>query len=121
MAQANIGSRRACEDIIRQGRVTVNGKVFSTGIRKDAHGAHTPQAMAAAASGGTSVNAQMPGNVWKILKNPGESIKDGDTILILEAMKMEVPVVAPATGKVTHIEVKEGEQVVNGQELARIA
>jgi len=101
--------------------VTVNGKVFSTGIRKDAHGAHTPQAMAAAASGGTSVNAQMPGNVWKILKNPGESIKDGDTILILEAMKMEVPVVAPATGKVTHIEVKEGEQVVNGQELARIA
>ena len=63
----------------------------------------------------------MPGKVWKILKKPGDSIKEGDTILILEAMKMEVPVPSPASGKITHIEVKEGEHVVNGQELARVA
>jgi pyruvate carboxylase subunit B len=101
--------------------VTVNGKVFATGIRRDEHGSHSPQAVDAAASGGTSVNAQMPGAVWKILKKAGDPIQEGDSILILEAMKMEVPVVAPASGRVTHIEVKEGEQVVNGQELARIA
>lgn len=101
--------------------VTVNGKVFATDIRRDEHGSSSPQTIAAAASGGTSVNAQMPGAVWKIVKNPGDPIKEGDTILILEAMKMEVPVVAPASGKVTRLEVKEGEQVANGQELARIA
>jgi pyruvate carboxylase subunit B len=101
--------------------VTVNGKVFATNIRRDEHGPHSPQTIEASASGGTSVNSQIPGTVWKILKNPGDPIKEGDTILILEAMKMEVPVVAPTSGKVTHIEVKEGEQVTNGQGLARIA
>jgi pyruvate carboxylase subunit B len=101
--------------------VTVNGKVCATNIRRDEHGPHSPQTIEASASGGTSVNSQIPGTVWKILKNPGDPIKEGDTILILEAMKMEVPVVAPTSGKVTHIEVKEGEQVTNGQGLARIA
>jgi len=101
--------------------VTVNGKAFRTDIRKDKHGASSPQAVAAAASGGTKVNSQMPGNVWKIVKKVGDQIKEGETILILEAMKMEVPVLAPVTGKLTHLEVKQGEQIVNGQELARIA
>jgi pyruvate carboxylase subunit B len=101
--------------------VTVNGKVFQTGIRRDEHGTHSPQAVEAAAAGGTSINAQMPGNVWKILKKPGEPVQEGESILILEAMKMEVPVAAPAAGKLTHLEVAEGEHVVNGQELARIA
>jgi len=103
------------------GRITINGKVFETAIRRDEHGSHSPQSVEAAASGGTSVNAQMPGNVWKVLKKAGDSIKEGETILILEAMKMEVPVSAPTGGKLTHIEVKEGEHVANGQELARIA
>jgi pyruvate carboxylase subunit B len=101
--------------------VTVNGKVFRTDIRRDEHGSHGAAAVEAAASGGTTVNAQMPGNVWKVLKKPGDPVKEGESILILEAMKMEVPVSAPASGKITHIGVKEGEHVVNGQELARIA
>jgi pyruvate carboxylase subunit B len=101
--------------------VTVNGKIFQADIRRDEHGSHSPQAIEASAAGGTSVDAQIPGAVWKILKNPGDSINEGETILILEAMKMEIPVVAPTSGKVTHIEVKETEHVVAGQELARIA
>jgi pyruvate carboxylase subunit B len=101
--------------------VTVNGKVFQTAIRRDEHGAHSAAAVESAGSGGTSINAQMPGAVWKILKKPGDPVLEGESILILEAMKMEVPVSAPASGKITHIEVKEGEHVVNGQELARIA
>jgi len=106
---------------LSEGNVTVNGKIFKTGIRRDEHGSHSPQAVEAAASGGTSVNAQIPGAVWKILKQPGDAVNAGETILILESMKMEIPVAAPAAGKVTHIEVKEAEHVVNGQELARIA
>jgi len=106
---------------LTDGKVTVNGKIFKTDIRRDAHGTHSPLAVAAAASGGTSVNAQIPGAVWKILKQPGDAVNAGETILILESMKMEIPVAAPAAGKVTHIEVKEAEHVVNGQELARIA
>jgi len=106
---------------LTDGKVTVNGKIFKTDIRRDEHGTHSPLAVAAAASGGTSVNAQIPGAVWKILKQPGDAVNAGETILILESMKMEIPVAAPAAGKVTHIEVKEAEHVVNGQELARIA
>jgi pyruvate carboxylase subunit B len=101
--------------------VTVNGKVFKTSIRRDEHGFNSPEAVEAATSGGTVVKTQMPGNVWKILKKPGDPIKKGASILILEAMKMEVPVAATVDGKITHIEVKEGEHVVNGQEVARIA
>jgi pyruvate carboxylase subunit B len=106
---------------LSDGNVTVNGKLFKTGIRRDVHGSHSPQAVEAAASGGTSINAQIPGAVWKILKQPGDAVNTGETILILESMKMEIPVAAPSAGKVTHIEVKEAEHVVNGQELARIA
>jgi pyruvate carboxylase subunit B len=106
---------------LNAGKVTINGKIFAAGIRRDEHGSHHPQTLAAAASGGISVNAQIPGAVWKILKKVGEPIKEGETLLILEAMKMEIPVVSPLSGKVTHLEVKVAEQVVNGQELARIA
>jgi pyruvate carboxylase subunit B len=106
---------------LNDGKVTINGKIFVAGIRRDEHGSHHPQTLEAAAAGGISVNAQIPGAVWKILKKVGEPIKEGETLLILEAMKMEIPVVSPLSGKVTHLEVKVAEQVVNGQELARIA
>ncbi|MDH3976064.1 MAG: biotin attachment protein [Deltaproteobacteria bacterium] len=101
-------------------KVTVNGKVFDVGIRKDEHGPHTPAAAEAAQAEGVAVNAQMPGVVWKILKKAGDSVDEGESILILEAMKMEVPVAAPKAGTLTAIEVSEGEHITNGQELAKI-
>ena len=101
-------------------KITINGKVFDVGIRKDEHGPHTPAAAEAAQAKGVAVNAQMPGVVWKILKKVGDSVDEGESILILEAMKMEVPVAAPKAGTLTTIEVSEGEHITNGQELAKI-
>ena len=70
--------------------------------------------------GGTPVQAQMPGKVIRLLAQVGDHIEAGDGILVLEAMKMEMPVTAPAAGTITDISVGAGEQVANGQVLAHI-
>ena len=59
----------------------------------------------------------MPGKVVEIKVKKGSAIKKGDTLIILEAMKMEHKVSAPANGKVTEILVEKGEQVENGTTL----
>ena len=59
----------------------------------------------------------MPGKVIEIKVKKSSAVKKGETLLILEAMKMEHKVAAPSNGKVTKILVKEGDQVENGQTL----
>ena len=68
----------------------------------------------------TEVNAHIAGTVWKIVKNVGDSVAEEDAVLILESMKMEMPVEAPCAGKVTEITVAEGDAVEEGQTVARI-
>ena len=63
----------------------------------------------------------MPGKVFKIIANEGDSVDDGDTIIILEAMKMENEVLTEISGTVTSINVSVGEQVNTGDTLATIA
>ncbi len=63
------------------------------------------------------VKAMLPGNITKILVSEGDSVKAGDTLLILEAMKMENEIVAPATGKVKEVKVNEGQRVETGDIL----
>lgn len=79
-----------------------------------------PAAAPAAAGGAGSVeiHSQTPGNVWKILKAPGESVNEGEIIMILEAMKMEIDIVAPQSGTVSTINVKVNDTVADGQLLA---
>ena len=60
------------------------------------------------------------GKVWKIEKNTGEQVSKGDTLLILEAMKMEIPVVAPVDGTISAITVQEGDAVASGETVAFI-
>jgi acetyl-CoA carboxylase biotin carboxyl carrier protein len=60
------------------------------------------------------VNAHITGTVWKIEVKVGDSVTEGQTVVILESMKMEMPVEATAAGKVTAILVKEGEAVEEG-------
>jgi len=67
------------------------------------------------------VTAEVGGNVWKVLVKPGQSVAEGDTLVILECMKMEVPVVAPVAGTVTEIHVAEGGAVEEGGPIAAIA
>ena len=66
------------------------------------------------------VEAEMVANVWKVLVEPGSSIAEGDTIVILESMKMEIPVVAPQGGTVTAVNVVEGGVVQEGDLIAVI-
>ncbi|MFC7398019.1 acetyl-CoA carboxylase biotin carboxyl carrier protein subunit [Chelatococcus sp. GCM10030263] len=58
----------------------------------------------------TAVRTQTPGNVWKVLVKVGDKVKAGDTLFILEVMKMEVPHEAPVDGTVTAVHVSEGEE-----------
>ncbi|MDO9707594.1 biotin/lipoyl-binding carrier protein [Paracraurococcus lichenis] len=60
------------------------------------------------------VKSEISGSVWKILKQPGESVEPEESLLLLESMKMEIPVVAPRHGTVQEIRVAEGEAVAEG-------
>ena len=64
------------------------------------------------------VVAEVAGKVWKIEAQPGATLAADDVILILESMKMEIPVVAPAAGKLLELLVKEGEMVNEGDTVA---
>jgi acetyl-CoA carboxylase biotin carboxyl carrier protein len=63
------------------------------------------------------VKAELVGNVWKILTRPGDTVIADQALMILESMKMEIEVVAPRTGMVLEIRVKETEFVKEGQVL----
>jgi acetyl-CoA carboxylase biotin carboxyl carrier protein len=69
----------------------------------------------------TQVEAQITGNVWKIEKAVGDAIAEGETLIILESMKMEIPVEAPCAGTLAEIRVAEGQSVEEGAVLAVIA
>ena len=67
------------------------------------------------------VKSELAGKVWKIETKPGQSIAEEDQILILESMKMEIPVLAPRAGTLKAILVAEGDSVTEGQALAVMA
>ena len=114
--------------------ITVNGNVYdvtveetgsSTGTaapRRAATTAAAPAAKPAAAQGAGSIKieAGAAGKVFKIEKNVGDAVKKGDTVLVLEIMKMETPVVAPEDGTVASIDVAVGDAVESGALLATL-
>jgi acetyl-CoA carboxylase biotin carboxyl carrier protein len=64
--------------------------------------------------------ADMGANVWKVLVNEGDHLDEGDTIMILESMKMEIPIMCEDAGTVTHVHVAEGSSVEPGQLLVEV-
>ncbi len=66
------------------------------------------------------VHAEMVANVWKVVVTEGADVSEGDTLLILESMKMEIPVLAEETGSVVKLHVAEGDVVQEGDLLAEI-
>ena len=66
------------------------------------------------------IRAEMVANVWKIVVNQGDTVSDGDTLVILESMKMEIPVIAESDGTVAEIAVSEGDVVQEGDLIARV-
>ena len=67
-----------------------------------------------------TVRSDVAGKVWKVVAKAGDRVAAEDTLVILESMKMEIPVVAPVAGTVTSILVREGDEVAEDQEIARI-
>lgn len=77
-----------------------------------------PSAPVATSGDELDIKALLPGNVWKIVANPGQSVHEGDVIMILESMKMEIDVVAPRGGVIKSINVATNDKVVEGQVVA---
>jgi acetyl-CoA carboxylase biotin carboxyl carrier protein len=68
-----------------------------------------------------TVNAHITGTVWKITVKVGDVVAEGDTVAILESMKMEMPVESPAAGKVAAVLAKEGSSIEEGAPLLELA
>ena len=66
------------------------------------------------------IRAEMVANVWKVVAAAGDTVDDGDTLVILESMKMEIPVLAESAGTVAEIAVAEGDVVQEGDLIARV-
>ncbi len=66
------------------------------------------------------VSSEMTGSIWKILAQVGQDVEEGDTLILIEAMKMEIPVVASDSGKVCEILVAEGDMVADGDVVVRL-
>ncbi|MGN6333520.1 MAG: biotin/lipoyl-binding carrier protein [Motilibacteraceae bacterium] len=66
------------------------------------------------------IRAEMVANVWKIVVAEGDTVEDGDTLVILESMKMEIPVVAETSGRIASLVVSEGDVVQEGDVIAVI-
>jgi biotin carboxyl carrier protein len=65
-----------------------------------------------------TIRAEIGASVWKIAAPPGTALAEDDAIIILESMKMEIPIMAPHAGTVVEILVEEGQQVEEGQAVA---
>lgn len=68
----------------------------------------------------TEVKAPITGNMWKIVKAVGDEVEEFDQLMIMESMKMEIPVEAPCSGKIAEIKIAEGASIMEGDVLAII-
>ncbi len=96
----------------------VNGKNFTVKLTEGA--AAVAAAPAAAAGAASPMIAPMPGTVMKVMVKPGDQVKNGDTVIVLEAMKMETPIAADKDGVVVSVDVAVGAVVAEGDTLLTI-
>ena len=117
-------------------RITVNGNVYDVTVEETTgNGAAPVQQSAAPApqlvktqqaatpqsagnAGSVEIKSSVPGKVIAVEVSQGQAVKAGDTVVILESMKMEIPVVAPQDGTIASIAVSQGNEVGNGAVLA---
>lgn len=123
--------------------ITVNGNVYDVTVEEGAAGATSaaapvaapaaapaaapkaapaaaPKAAASTGAGSVKIEAGAAGKIFKIEASVGQAVKPGDTVVILEAMKMEIPVVAPQEGTVASIDCAVGDAVEAGALLATL-
>lgn len=117
-------------------RITVNGNVYDVEV-EELGGTATPVAATAqkaapkaapkaaapvssGAEGAVKINAPMPGKILSVKVSAGQTVKKGEVVMILEAMKMENEIVAPSDGTVASVNVSEGASVEAGSVLASL-
>lgn len=115
--------------------ITVNGNVYDVTVEENGSAGSAPvvqktapkaapkkaaAAQPASAAGSIEVKAGAAGKVFKVEASVGQSVKRGDTVIILEAMKMEIPVVAPEDGTVASVSVSVGDAVEAGAVMATL-
>ena len=119
--------------------ITVNGNVYDVVVEEGASGAPAaakapaapkaapkaapaaaPKAAPAGGAGSIKIEAGAAGKVFKLEKKVGDVVKRGDAVVIIEAMKMEIPVVAPEDGTVASVDVAVGDAVEAGAVLATL-
>ena len=123
---------------MRKFNITVNGKTYEVDVEEVGCAVSAPVAPVAAApapaapstpapaaksapvAGATQVTAPMPGSIVSVKVNVGETVKNGDLVVVLEAMKMENEIFASADGKVVGISVNAGDSVNSGDVLISI-
>lgn len=123
--------------MIKNYTITVNGNVYDVTVEEKSAGA-APAAPAApapapvpkaapaapapraAGAGRIQVKAGAAGKVYQILTTVGQSVQPGDTVVVIEAMKMEIPVVAPEAGTIASIDVQVGDSIEAGAVLATL-
>mgnify|MGYP000061210281 CR=1 FL=1 len=109
--------------------ITVNGNVYDVTVEEKGAGTApvaaaapvaAPKAAPKAAAGSIEVKAGAAGKVFKLDTTVGQAVKKGDAVLTIEAMKMEIPVVAPEDGTVASINVAVGDAIESGAVLATL-
>ena len=114
------------EDMMKNYTITVNGNMYDVSVEEKAGGAMGAPAPAPAAApanlaAGETVTAPMPGNILRVDVSQGDSVKAGQILVILEAMKMENEIVAPKDGTVAQVVTSKGAVVDTGSPLVVIA
>ena len=113
-------------------KITLNGKAYELDVelmdgsapveapKAAPKAAPAPVAAAPVAGGAGSVNAPMPGTILRVNKNVGDTVAAGESVVVLEAMKMENDINAPKAGKIKSIAVAQGQTVAAGEFLFEV-
>jgi pyruvate carboxylase subunit B len=106
--------------VVENGRARVGDRDYTVDVREGIDDAPAQAPAGGAVSAGVAIEAKMPGAVVKVLTAQGRQVAAGDTLLVIEAMKMEIAVKAPQAGTVAALHVAVGDQVQAGHVLAHL-
>lgn len=115
--------------------IEVNGTPYNVEVHKEIKQPKTPklvrqevktkpgegQFVQKVGAGGYSVDSPLPGNIFKVLVNEGDTVKKGDVLVIIEAMKMENNIMAEKDGVIQNVKIKPGDSVLQNDQLMVIA
>ena len=100
--------------------IVVNGENYEIDIKDGFEEGSVSSSSSTGASSGVEIKAGLPGSIFKVLVNVGDKVTEGQVVVIIEAMKMEIEVTAPSAGVVSAVKVKQGDTIVNGQVLVTL-